>query len=1287
MIYMYSPPMNIPKMKAKSSSNIVKETINQKAEHTTIFDYNVEIKDSHINGSMWLYRDARVLMDNVTFFMPNYAQIQLGDNAELIIKNSRIMPGIGFHYMNVFLYGSSRLVIEDTKILISSIYIHLYNTSAIYLNNTGNITVLSTYDETNATLYGSISSLYTVVLKNRSTLRIIDAEVDFGSSTIYANNDGIVIIKNSNYSGYIDLNHHAELEGYDSYINHITAFNQTRIIMNNCSGSNIDIRGETFLSMFGCNYTGSVNMQIYELRPERLIHLGPRGVINNTTIDSLYVRSFLVTEIFNSKIISVLEYTGVYTGYLYMDSHGKTYHSYYSNCEIIDSTIDWEQNLTDSYIFVANATEVVIENVSIDNAHLFNVSNATIRNVDYVSVNSWHTNLYVYDATNYFRVLSYEGNLSITDIIAYSRLWLEAKNVEVHMDNVFFNGTGSNIDMCCSFGNIHNVNISDVMIDIQYSNISLDLFNFTGADSMDIHSSTVHMINGSIDSKVNMYSSLAYLGNVSIDEIYIDKYHVENGSFTLNNSMISSPTGIIKYGIVDQGDNDISSISIENIYAYSAIINAYGILSETSTYGYLCIYLYDASEFSGYGVSTINTDAIIQVYNDSILSIYDGRFVGIYCYEGSLYLNNTIIIDDAIYLYDAKLNANYSEIRYIFVEGNADIWIYECNISEQVILDVDYLFMYALYGKNMVIPTVNVTILNSNVSEVLMVSYGNINITNSVVENVFYVFQHVEIKDTNITGILLNNTLFKSGDIIIENNNIVSGSGINLLSISGNCNIDQIASGIAVDEDPSGVNLSISNSMYFGVLTNGGYISIDASYLNIFMSFGSSIINVHSSTMNASIAGEMVYMILANSVDIRNTTILTYGLAYVASNVLLEDISGGISWILLRADSATISARNLYYPILVFEIFNSSVEISNVSVGNIYIDGGSCSIEASKVLSGVLISSNSMADINDSDINLIELYDIYDYPRNIALSVRNSNITDRYIVYYDITTYRGVIFNNDMISGEYNTTTNYINVNKEPTLRHVLFEVKDYGKIKIVNYTQYQIDMLLVNTTRDINPPIIESLNGTEIEYELGYNANIFVKLSDETPTKYEIYLNDSKIMNNTYGDMQIIPIPISDHTTNAGTYILEIDAYDSEGAKTTFQINVIVRPAEPPEITSEPQDSYTIYIRDTLNLEWVAIDAMPDTYTIYINGVPIINDTWTNGSPVSYIFTSNETGAFNVTIVFYDKIGQHASDTVTITVKKTTTLTNYLWQIAIPIIIIVVIVAILLLRKRKKSR
>lgn len=102
---------------------------------------------------------------------------------------------------------------------------------------------------------------------------------------------------------------------------------------------------------------------------------------------------------------------------------------------------------------------------------------------------------------------------------------------------------------------------------------------------------------------------------------------------------------------------------------------------------------------------------------------------------------------------------------------------------------------------------------------------------------------------------------------------------------------------------------------------------------------------------------------------------------------------------------------------------------------------------------------------------------------------------------------------------------------------------------------------------------------------------------------------------------------------------------------------NLQVGDREAPVITPLP-DRWMWYNQTPMNLTWVAHDATPWSYRVFVNGSPTESGFW-DGSEVTFLFTPSALAIWNVTLLLTDAFDNTARDVVLLVVRSQQTTTT----------------------------
>lgn len=1285
--------------------DLAKESFEMRNGPTTSFEHNVDMRHCDFYGSIWAKGEADVYMEDIDFIISDSTKILVEDHAKVVINKSRFI-GDGSPYLVIYLYNWSELYIYDSDFMFKVIYVYMYDNSKFVVDDGENITQFYVYDNSNLTIIGDFPDLDVRLYDSAELLIYQSTLTDTPNIEAYSNSR--ITLSYVNYTFDIDLYNNAELNAYSSTIYRIETNDSSLIDLYDTNVSELYVEWDSTAYLFDSNIT---YMDVVIGTHEGELKNGPVANIENSYVFALSIYSFMPTIIKSSEI-KTLEYCNIYTGSVNITPTEQEYVHYSDSYINISSTIHTAINNTD-YIFIHDASYVEINNVDDPGEiYLYDVEEAYIYNKRFsyknLYIRAWNSYVELINgsAVN-FDLLCHNASIYIENLGPVNTFDLDIYSSLVFMMNI------SSASMFWSSIDANNSWLYAINVSLNVSHMKFKGGSWLGANNLTTYGSSEIDFEDSFGSfyimnttKLKLDRSNVYLKNVSMKTLWIKNFYAKDGYFLMHNGAVnaSMSDGDLIYGAMDYGNNTYDKFVIEDIDLYNATLNISGrITYEHPYYGGFYLYInLDKSVIYGYDLWAASSITIYYYLHDhSLLSLHNCTAHRIFVYSGTVYTYDNTEVLTEIEVHNGRLYLHNSSIDEISIYNQTYIQMDGCNISDGIYVEFDFEMLF--YFGNYSIPEVTIIASGSNISEVAMIAEGEIILTNCSVEQLYYVYQNVTLNDTNVTY-LLNTTLFRGGNVVIENNIPTSGSPISQLTIDGDCTINYVVPAVAFKEPIGGsMNIKIKDSNYFGVISCGGNVDIQSSIINLIMTFNSQDVTIKNVTLNSTVFEEMFNIFISQSCVIHNSTLLSFGiLAVVQDNLNISDITSNVTCFVLKAGNGyigdinvmtidpgisilnstfTIDGLNLTY----FEAISVDLTVSNNRIMEAHIVNSTCVFDNVNI-SMLSIDDNSTLDIANSYLGDISLEGYYFYARNVDILTEDSNISGIFPMHYVLTSYKGTTFDNETITGEYDVTTNYISTNLATEFKYVLFEVTEYGKVRIENYSDVpKIEELYVDTKVDTNPPSITYINDTSVAYELGINYSLLFELSDETPTKYIVYLDGSKKIEDTYVDHQTISVDLSELITSAGDYTLKVYAYDSENNEAYVAVDITVYPKEPPVITSKPNNAYTIKIGEEILLEWVATDKSPDIYLLYVGDTLERNTTWESGVKISYGFSSRTSGTYNVTIVFYDKLGQSASHTVVITVKEEAK-PSYLWLIIASVAVIIIVALILILRKKKKK-
>jgi hypothetical protein len=211
--------------------------------------------------------------------------------------------------------------------------------------------------------------------------------------------------------------------------------------------------------------------------------------------------------------------------------------------------------------------------------------------------------------------------------------------------------------------------------------------------------------------------------------------------------------------------------------------------------------------------------------------------------------------------------------------------------------------------------------------------------------------------------------------------------------------------------------------------------------------------------------------------------------------------------------------------------------------------------------------------------------------------------------------------------------------------------------------------------------PIIEGPGSVEIFFsETGHSLSWNV--TDDYVNMYRILDNDTLVESGTIDPEEPV-IQISLDHLSIGVHNFSLYANDTSGNTAINSVLVtVIGDTTAPVITYSP--SAIRYAQGTTNevYNWTATDDFKDYYEILVDGVVIVNATWSN-ERIEFDFSGLSQGEHNVILRVYD-IGSNMAESVVLVTVTASVASVYLSYIAfIAVGLIVVIAAIWFVRYR----
>ncbi len=1269
--------------------------------------YNAEIKNSEIMSTMHFSNYSKILMDNVTIYSSG-APIKLFEHAKLIINNA-VFKFYSTTKITIYLYDESEVVISNSTADTSvRIYLYAWDQSKITLRNTDMYTYVYCHDYSSIEIHDTCNRI-TLYLYDDSTGTLNSSYISF-TPNIYCYGSSQLSIYYSNYTNIIHCHDYSYLYVGYSYVYSIEQYENSTAYLEYTNCSSIEARGDSFLNIYQCNISGTLKMMWTN---DIIAMSGPGacGLIYYSYINKLYLYSGRVTRIISSYV-NYLMYFPIYNGTVEINASGIHADSSYPNYENIGSTIVSEGSST-YYLFAVGATEVKVVGTTYPAYYyLYDVDNVLIENLKSGVFQSyaWYSNLNVSNSniswsSNYY----YGSSITYMNFSTYSYLHVSTEFASVMFQNLTAAITYGSLYFGDSHVNFSNVYLTNFALTISRSVFVFDRFEAytSGTCKFNAGFSSINGTNSIIQQEFEAYSSTIYLYNVTVDIMDIQEFELRDGYFEMGNGMIVSGNGTLVYGVVNLGLSTINMYIFDYIYLYNASLNVSGIITYSDIYDHtLRLELYDNSVAYLYRINASDTNFYLYI-TDSNAYVYGGEIYQIHLTHGNATLKSACVTSS------------------ITISGTSlDIW--NCSIDDIIINDDSYIYLeltdaYGVYNSLPIgeeetlgeidLPSIYLGCNQSTISVINLISYGIIDILDSTIGDFVYAFQWVVLDYSTVTGICFNTTVFTEGNVEVVNNRIITGYYENRFTGYGST-VSNPVDVLVVSDVPheDRISLHVENSSYYGIISMGGHVEIENTNLSIILLYESGYIDISSTTINTSILLANViygdYLYISDTKLFHVPTYISGMYSLLIDNLLLDtpslylvDTDGSISQLRETYSLATVHIYNSDIDfedshLGVVQVFSSMVNVTRTNISDLTLEDSDVVVSESGIVIGhVWLYNNSDLEITNATIDNINVVtnDAGYYYKSITATIANSSISTSYLRYYYVTNHLGASFCNESILGEYGEKLSYVNTNLSSATHRVIFEIDKYGRATIENYTgPYKIHALYINSMLDTKPPTILPINGTNIEYELGLETNVCVKLFDATPTEYYVYLDGDPIDNRDYYNNMTLSITLSTYINTEGTHLLEIYAYDIMDNEAHITIEIITYPQQPPVFISTPDSEYDISEGESIYLSWIAEDLSPDTYMVTVNDRTVKQGVWQSGMEITYRFTGNETGEYNIVITVRDKLGLETSNTVVINVsskasgKVTGQISNYMPLIIIPLVLIAVIIAI---KSRKKKK
>lgn len=1275
---------------------------------------NLIVKDSTINGSVYLSNKTNALFDNVSIL--SNTMIVLEEDAKLVIKNSYWESEV-----YILLRDYSGLIIDDMQNTGTMIDISVVGHAGLYIsaNITNSYIVLS----------GSASAWIdechiedsTIELENSSTIDITNVNITSGNiyarhfATIYSQNINdtyndldIRLFDFSKFNGsyahlnatQITLNDYASIELYESELCALYEYNSSSASLRNIEASNIYVFDDAYCFVADSTATNiflDIIGESYE----------PKINIVRSEITYLYLKSFAINNITNSHV-STLEYLTIHTGTLYVNSSSTISDSSYVNYHLQDSTID---TTTELPITAAKNSPYVEYNISNGQLILANVPSAEILDVEY---------LYAYDSYGVVRSSS-AGDLwvySYRSEVVLDSFGLDFAQIHSSDSNIkFVNMSVTGIDISSYHSEIslsNETSLDSPMIKLYSTNMSIIESEVLSVGSLLLNESLMFLNNSVLTNgsttTYQAYHSLIKFQNSNVSIVLYGDTYLEFGEYVMNNCAVINAN--IRYGAVDLGGNNLTNFEFYgNILLVNATLNYTGkkmgldyninfTLMNNSKLsidgleaGYVFIYVRDVGILDITNTSVISSMLATQLR----ISMVDSNVEYLEAIEIHGAINSTVINNAEVLLGDLLLTDTNITEQLMFREGSLSI--IGGNISSLQLGSLDTPDLTMLYTTITLVENADVGVLSS-------LSRGELNISGSTVDRVMSVVSRVNVVASTIDTISRGYLITASGTVEINGNSIPPGTYEELLTVIGS-SINYYADVIVADMNTE-LSLIIRDSEYFGVFASCNSVNIENTNLsNMFIQANETDIrgvNVDSSFMEEAppvfLAGSTRNNIIIRGLNISGAMLILSNANVSAEDIVADalmvmDSNGQINTTFFSSYDANVSlylSSVSFYDLRtsdmgVLTLYQSKANIFGTNISGMQAIESNLVVSDDPQLELILATKSNVSLIN---VNMIPALEAYFYgivvDNGSTISIDTSNITNiipmfsysasymlagplEYLVSPFLTK---IMASNSKISRSYveylvhnmhddliyeppypertYLTTQYT-ATEVYTVDSAIINVMGLSHLNITGFRNVEISYLYAMFEVSPTVPTIELYNDTNIIYEFGLEAKLAFAISDDNPSTYNLTIGDIYTTVEEYTSGELIVYTLSEIIEEPGNYIYTIIATDTSGNEYSVQGNITVFPAEPPVIFSSPEDT-TINVGEHIVLRWSASDNSPYMYKILINGSIVEEKSWSGGT-AEYNFTASDPGTYNVSIMFIDKLGLEANSSVIIRVRE----------------------------------
>ena len=1082
-------------------------------------------------------------------------------------------------------------------------------------------------------------------------------------NTLDLRNTAEVIIENTTI-WTLRLTEYSRAYIYNSTIDKLITYDEAKVVIEDSLIKTIQANGLADLTITNCTVSNSISMDQYITATITESNL--------TLVEDFYTTSVLITN----------SYIWTYSSTLEIDTSPQ-------DTQIINSTIVEIQTYLPDYSYTA------IPNINVKTSNVSTYSSGVVfQGLGEVFENETNMGSWNYSISMDEYTLNSIVNFTPNVYLFYDNWTLNNITLPTSLQEIQF--LQSNVTL-------YNTNLSvPVIVFESQINILNTQSNF---EYLELDTSILHFDYSIVNGTMELYYSMATISNSEIEKLL--SYSKSNVTITNTNA-----TQIMHNPASSSGHMDLNNVTLVkfevkydsvNLYNVNVIgelfVEAYLPLSNFSNVNTsllkMYIYIYDDVNLTetGFHLLPSDTSSLVELPNTTYTTF---QIVKIVVGQGAVFrITNVYDISYTIYGDTATvIMDNVSVSSGVLTMTSVNLIINNTNIQ---VTSPNYFTSY--YS--------TMTIMNSTVKWFTLRS-GSVNIVNSVITASSFAYDSTvsAVNSTigtssgssfvsynsklNFTNVILpyylRTVILTTQNIMIEtylNNVSIGATYTETLLVNGTANVvfaDTGTSGTFYNSTKQANNVTVGAKKYnIHVFDNGTLklFNLTSDYtetLDYFYGHDNATIQLENTSLSINInAYDRTNVIFNNSQMMTYKNVFLYGYAVLQAIPEFPSSFYGIygkNYAKILLTNATIAQSIWANDYTTVNLTNPS--FSGSSSNYVYFNSHSSGIiKSDKINTTSTISITVYSDSKNVHIENQRIFSLttdafnnltvigcdIDYLSN-GVNIPSTNITElSTLVNQLINTNVSTFYNHKNIVTQQTIQNSSGIFSVSPVLGDTIFENVSIGTFTynatwvlengtLMGYNTTVFSVYIYTGVISPIPNIVAS--PLELEMEEGNNLSIQWTLRDFKPQKYYIYENGTQIKYGYYSQIATITVDLSVIPT--GIYNFTILAENGYGNSNTSTIMVIILPSTPPQITSAPVNaSYESGL--FVELYWMASDLSPSIYEVYVNGTKKDTGTWVNNTSVVYNVSELVAGTYNITIVFWDEVGNYNKTSTFVTV------------------------------------